>query len=96
MGASMNLASVYISIYYNVIIAYSLYFMFLSVRSNLLWSKCDPAWAGPNCMDDFTIVTCNGSNLIKDFTNGKCYSNVNSVNVSVGCKYNKKIQLFYF
>ena len=28
-----------------MILAYSLYFIVLSLRSTLPWEKCDPAWA---------------------------------------------------
>jgi hypothetical protein len=86
MGAAMNLASIYISVYYNIIIAYSLYFMFLSLRSSLLWAKCDPAWASPNCIDDFQVLSCNDSNLFRNLTNGKCYYSDHNSTVSIGCK----------
>ncbi len=41
----MTFASALLCIYYNMIIAYSIYYLVLSFRSKLDWSECDFAWA---------------------------------------------------
>jgi hypothetical protein len=41
----MNIINNYVNIYYIMILAYSLYFIALSLRSELPWEKCDPKWA---------------------------------------------------
>jgi hypothetical protein len=46
VGLSMIIASFYFAIYYNMIIAYSIYYLFLSIRPTLEWSKCNFVWAG--------------------------------------------------
>ena len=37
------------SVYYNVIIAWTFYYMFASFRSTLPWEKCEPAWSNNLC-----------------------------------------------
>lgn len=44
----MVMVTLIVSIYYNVIIAYSLYYMFASFQSPLPWSACF-SWADSNC-----------------------------------------------
>jgi hypothetical protein len=46
VGISMNLINNYVNLYYIMIIAYSLYYLVLSVRATLPWSKCVKPWAG--------------------------------------------------
>uniref|UniRef100_A0A673C1C1 Transporter n=1 Tax=Sphaeramia orbicularis TaxID=375764 RepID=A0A673C1C1_9TELE len=48
VGVAMVLITTIVSIYYNVIIAYSLYYMFASFQSPLPWTGC-LSWAGGNC-----------------------------------------------
>lgn len=47
------MVTVIVAIYYNVIIAYSLYYMFASFQSPLPWSGCS-SWADSNCTDTAT------------------------------------------
>uniref|UniRef100_A0A674BDC2 Solute carrier family 6 member 14 n=1 Tax=Salmo trutta TaxID=8032 RepID=A0A674BDC2_SALTR len=48
VGVTMVLVSTLVAIYYNVIIAYSLYYMFASFQSPLPWSDCF-YWSNSNC-----------------------------------------------
>uniref|UniRef100_A0A8C5E3B2 Transporter n=1 Tax=Gouania willdenowi TaxID=441366 RepID=A0A8C5E3B2_GOUWI len=48
VGIGTVMVSLVISIYYNTIIAYSLYYMFASMQSPLPWSDCF-SWADSNC-----------------------------------------------
>ncbi|XP_063331062.1 sodium- and chloride-dependent neutral and basic amino acid transporter B(0+) [Pelmatolapia mariae] len=48
IGVAMVVVSVIVSIYYNVIIAYSLYYMFASMQCPLPWSGCSSC-DGSNC-----------------------------------------------
>ncbi|KAM6980779.1 sodium- and chloride-dependent neutral and basic amino acid transporter B(0+) [Aplochiton taeniatus] len=58
VGVAMVLVSTFVSVYYNVIIAYSLYYMFASFQSPLPWSDC-LSWADPNTCSSNANVTCN-------------------------------------
>ena len=51
IGLSMNIVNGYLCIYYNMILAYSIYFLYLTLASipfELPWSKCDPKWSTPS------------------------------------------------
>ncbi|XP_068107020.1 sodium- and chloride-dependent neutral and basic amino acid transporter B(0+)-like [Hyperolius riggenbachi] len=49
LGVTMVIISGLVSIYYNVIVAYSLYYLFASFRSYLPWSECFE-WADSKCL----------------------------------------------
>ena len=44
----MSFSNAYICVYYNMVIAYALYYLVLSFTSELPWQKCDPKWASPS------------------------------------------------
>jgi SNF family Na+-dependent transporter len=48
VGISMNLINNYVNIYYIMIIGYSLYYLVLSLNSELPWAKCNPEWRSPS------------------------------------------------
>lgn len=54
IGLSINIANCFFVMFFNMIIAYALYFLFSSFNSHLPWSKCNSDWASPNCVDDFS------------------------------------------
>ncbi|CAH2314975.1 sodium- and chloride-dependent neutral and basic amino acid transporter B(0+) [Pelobates cultripes] len=58
VGVTMVCVSTFVAIYYNVIIAYSLFYLFASFRSYLPWSQCFPEFADEYCINS-TSDTCN-------------------------------------
>ncbi|XP_019112069.2 sodium- and chloride-dependent neutral and basic amino acid transporter B(0+) [Larimichthys crocea] len=62
VGLSMVVLSFLMGIYYNVIVAYSLYYMFASFQSPLPWSSCF-SWADSKC-SSMPIVYCNVSGVV--------------------------------
>ncbi|KAK2161133.1 hypothetical protein NP493_1600g00028 [Ridgeia piscesae] len=44
LGYAMVMISLMCSIYYNMIIAYTLYYFFISIRATLPWQKCEQSW----------------------------------------------------
>uniref|UniRef100_A0A3Q3VW68 Transporter n=1 Tax=Mola mola TaxID=94237 RepID=A0A3Q3VW68_MOLML len=62
VGVAMVMVTLIVSIYYNVIIAYSLYYIFASFQSPLPWSSCISS-AGTNCSDTPTVY-CNVSGVL--------------------------------
>lgn len=44
VGVAMAIVSAIVAIYYNVIMAYSLFYLFNSFRTVLPWTTCDPSW----------------------------------------------------
>uniref|UniRef100_A0A672H3R4 Transporter n=1 Tax=Salarias fasciatus TaxID=181472 RepID=A0A672H3R4_SALFA len=67
VGYTVILIALYVGFYYNVIIAWSLHYLFSSMTSELPWLKCGNSWNSPNCTDPKAI---NGSVL----GNGTSYS----------------------
>ena len=49
VGVAMVTISLIVSIYYNVIMAYCLFYMFNSMRSVLPWTICDDSWSDERC-----------------------------------------------
>ncbi|XP_041639220.1 sodium- and chloride-dependent neutral and basic amino acid transporter B(0+) [Cheilinus undulatus] len=62
VGIGMVMVTLIVSIYYNVIICYSLYYMFASFQFPLPWSSCS-TWSTSNCSDS-PIVYCNISGVL--------------------------------
>ncbi|KAG7494906.1 sodium-and chloride-dependent neutral and basic amino acid transporter B0+ [Solea senegalensis] len=62
IGVSMVVANILFSIYYGVIIAYALYYMFASFQSPLPWSSCF-SWADSYCSST-PLVACNVSGVL--------------------------------
>ncbi|KAM9758443.1 sodium- and chloride-dependent neutral and basic amino acid transporter B(0+) [Menidia menidia] len=61
VGIATVMVTFIVSIYYNVIIGYSLYYMFASMQSPLPWSSCF-SWADSSCSNT-SIVNCTVSEV---------------------------------
>ncbi|XP_068092817.1 sodium-dependent dopamine transporter isoform X1 [Hyperolius riggenbachi] len=59
VGFTVILISLYVGFFYNVIIAWALYYLFSSFTSELPWVHCNNSWNSPNCSE--TIHDVNGS-----------------------------------
>ena len=46
---AMMMISFLVSIYYNVIICWSVVYLFSSFASDVPWKDCDPEWASDQC-----------------------------------------------
>uniref|UniRef100_A0A669F0A8 Transporter n=1 Tax=Oreochromis niloticus TaxID=8128 RepID=A0A669F0A8_ORENI len=76
-GVAMVVVSLIVSIYYNVIIAYSLYYMFASMQCPLPWSGCSNLYFGHSQVLSLFLVSCNVSSvLVTNWTqeNSSCSS----------------------
>ncbi|NXA34699.1 SC6A2 protein, partial [Eudromia elegans] len=51
VGYAVILIALYVGFYYNVIIAWSLYYLFSSFTFELPWTNCGNSWNSPNCTD---------------------------------------------
>uniref|UniRef100_A0A672LS70 Transporter n=1 Tax=Sinocyclocheilus grahami TaxID=75366 RepID=A0A672LS70_SINGR len=51
VGYTVIIIALYVGFYYNVIIAWSLYYLFSSLTSELPWHKCNNPWNSPNCTE---------------------------------------------
>ncbi|KAK2165546.1 hypothetical protein NP493_1360g00015 [Ridgeia piscesae] len=50
VGYSMVVLTLIVSVYYNVIMAFTVRYLFASFTSTLPWATCSPSW--PNCVDN--------------------------------------------
>ena len=51
IGYSMLMVSFLVGVYYNVIIAWVLFYLFASFRADIPWRHCDPSWASKYCLE---------------------------------------------
>ncbi|XP_073715135.1 sodium-dependent noradrenaline transporter [Misgurnus anguillicaudatus] len=51
VGYTVIIIALYVGFYYNVIIAWSLYYLYASLTNELPWLKCGNPWNSPNCTD---------------------------------------------
>ncbi|XP_070531963.1 sodium- and chloride-dependent glycine transporter 1-like [Ptychodera flava] len=65
VGIGMMLVSAYVGISYNVIITYTIYYMFASFTKSLPWIGCDHSWNTDMCSDLFDNCL-SGGGIIND------------------------------
>ncbi|XP_053722264.1 sodium- and chloride-dependent glycine transporter 2 [Synchiropus splendidus] len=71
-GIAMLIISVLIAIYYNIIMCWTLYYLFASLKGSLPWANCRNEWNTVECMDkdmlllDSCILRNKSTTLIKD------------------------------
>ena len=53
VGYGMVVCSYLVAIYYNVIITYTIFYMFKSMTTSLPWIGCHHEWNTPNCSEHF-------------------------------------------
>ncbi|XP_078487226.1 sodium- and chloride-dependent glycine transporter 2 [Ciona intestinalis] len=63
LGVAMVVVSVYVGVYYNVVICYTLYFLFSSLTSELPWDSCNNDWNTPACLHSTSVY-----NMTLNFT----------------------------
>ncbi|GFS19354.1 sodium- and chloride-dependent glycine transporter 1-like [Elysia marginata] len=97
VGIGMLLCSGIVCIYYNVIIAWTLYYLFSSFRAILPWSHCDNSWNDELCIDENFNATkhamaamneSSSGNLTDYFTDGNATSG-NLTTVLMGLNVSK-------
>ncbi|XP_012279618.1 sodium- and chloride-dependent glycine transporter 1 [Orussus abietinus] len=72
LGYGMVLVSSVVMLYYNLVIAWTLYYMFASVAGGgaLPWRNCDPSWSTVDCYTPEAAERCQERNA--SFYKGKC------------------------
>ncbi|XP_030648789.1 sodium- and chloride-dependent GABA transporter ine [Chanos chanos] len=65
--------------YYNVIITWSLYYLFSSFQSQLPWQSCNSTWNRPNCTDQAMNSSSSSSTASQQFFNYKVLERTNGV-----------------
>lgn len=83
IGYGMIAVSAIVMLYYNMIIAWTLYYMWVSLDSELPWSRCHPEWSSSLCYsykekDDCLALDPNGT-----YYNRTCYDSVNATLMNI-------------
>lgn len=65
VGYGICLVSTLVGMYYNTIIAWGVFYMFASFRSEVPWAGCNNSWNTENCM---SLSTNFNKSLITNFT----------------------------
>ncbi|XP_052782132.1 sodium- and chloride-dependent glycine transporter 1-like [Mya arenaria] len=75
VGIAMVLVSAMTSMYYNMVLAWAIYYMFASFRSVLPWTDCDPRTTKNNewCSGNVPRAACTEDSQVKA-ANGTCWS----------------------
>ncbi|RWS27411.1 sodium-dependent noradrenaline transporter-like protein [Leptotrombidium deliense] len=68
VGYAVVLIAFYVDFYYNVIIAWSLRFFFVSFTRELPWMRCNNEWNTPLCREIFNLTGESSSSAIKNCT----------------------------
>ncbi|XP_030650050.1 sodium-dependent noradrenaline transporter [Chanos chanos] len=65
VGYTVIVIALYVGFYYNVIIAWSLYYLFSSFTNDLPWLSCGNTWNSVNCTINGSVLT-NGTSYAKN------------------------------
>lgn len=74
LGYAMILAAAIVAIYYNMIIAWTLFYFFDSFRSDVDWKYCSHSFNTDMCFSDFDFRKCKSDNETNVFVNRLCYN----------------------
>ncbi|CAF0729098.1 unnamed protein product [Brachionus calyciflorus] len=91
IGFSVNIVNNYVNIYFTMILAYSMYYLIMSMNTELPWQYCNPKWIAKNCVDNrnrmnLTLLSCTDDLKCND---GLCYSSLTSTGSLASCDLNK-------
>jgi len=90
LGYGMLCISIYVSIYYNVIIAWCIYYMFAGFTSKLEWASCDNWFNTPDCYTPEFDSTCQAS----PFPGGSTWWNNTCIPTHVYCQSHAHLEGF--
>ncbi|XP_074641152.1 sodium-dependent dopamine transporter-like [Tubulanus polymorphus] len=76
VGYAVVLIAFYVDFFYNIIIAWALYFFFSSFTTNLPWTSCNNSWNTMNCSDGHLkqVLTDGFNTLVDNITGEVSYS----------------------
>ncbi|KAG1710471.1 Sodium- and chloride-dependent glycine transporter 1 [Nymphon striatum] len=74
LGYAMMIATALVAIYYNMIIAWTFFYLFDSFRTDVQWQYCDHDFNTNNCFSDRDYKSCIGGENGSTFLNRTCFN----------------------
>ncbi|CAG2181899.1 unnamed protein product, partial [Oppiella nova] len=74
----MVIVSAIVMLYYNMIIAWTIFYMFVSFNKQLPWERCDPEWRTPLCYSHKEKDECRSRYPNGTYFNQTCFPSLNS------------------
>jgi len=74
LGIAMPVIAYFVSVYFDVIIAWSFYYIFSSFTSELPWGNCDNDFNTPKCASDDDISSCDTNATTPFYYDTVCYN----------------------
>lgn len=78
IGIAQIFCAVFVAIYYNMIIAWTLFYFFECFRKEVPWQYCDNSFNTNNCFDDRNFKRCKSDNINNTFFNRTCFNETTS------------------
>ena len=69
LGITSTIVEIYVCVYYNVILAWCLYYLWASFTSVLPWATCGNEWNTEHCADFTSSTTLSNSNIFNHILN---------------------------
>lgn len=82
LGYGMIFISAVVSLYYTVIIAWCILYLFMSFRSELLWERCHEPWATEKCYSFLDADECHKTNGSIYYKN-KCFNSTQAMQMNI-------------
>lgn len=76
LGWSNVVIQIYTSVYYNLLLAWAIRYLFASFTTKLPWTTCDNEWNTQNCLDDRKMAECTNGTF---YANGTCHDEVQNL-----------------
>ncbi|KAL8571105.1 hypothetical protein ACOMHN_010566 [Nucella lapillus] len=99
IGVSMCVISLLVAVYYNVIMAYTLFYFFSSMQATLPWTKCQEGWE--NCVEKRTRAPdpCEFNTTLFQQANLTCQCTGNdTIDLNYNCTpvYTTSVEYFFY
>ncbi|XP_020791109.1 solute carrier family 6 member 4b [Boleophthalmus pectinirostris] len=86
IGYAICIIALYVSFYYNTIIAWALFYFYSSFSTTLPWTNCDNVWNTPNCTNYFGLNNVTWTNFSRSPAEEFYTRNVLEIQESTGLR----------
>ncbi|KAH9426996.1 hypothetical protein DERP_011666 [Dermatophagoides pteronyssinus] len=83
LGYGMIAVSAIVMLYYNMIIAWTLYYMYASLKPELPWSRCDPLWSSELCYSYKEKDDCLANDPNATYYNRTCFDQITAQHLNI-------------